>query len=933
MIGMNKKGFFFSLKWKISLLIGGIFLLLHSIFSYLVYLDAKGDLSRSRQSIQRRHENIAQVLSQDSFLLLEQLAELFSASTTPQKIALAQVRSTLDKRWRQWQFIGGLENAVLYDAQGGLLKQWGSSLKPDASTVLQTLSNESPNHQILCPDACFQFVLVPVMADAELIGSLGVSRSFADTIIKYQQVTESDLGILVKANQATATGQYKISALTRDQDNRAFIKQALQQYSIAQLIEQKQRIKYQEKTTEIGVFPIKLGQVNSDSPLLIAIDDISDELRLLDAHIQKVWLAGILGLILSLLFLLTVVIVSLRRVTRLSSALPLLAQQRFDHFKQSFVGLPQLLASHDELDILNDAAMTLSEQLESLAHGIKKSMQELAERGLELTAERDFVRQLFDVAPILVLTQDADGRILSINQAGTEGFLLGESRIIGTVFDDFIPKTETEHIAQLKKIRNGRREQHCKIDGILRGNSNQKRHISWIHSLIKPHKNQTENVTLSLGVDISERKYAEMRMLRMATIDTLSGLGNRNNFQTELLRELFAAKRYNTQLALLYLDLDQFKVVNDTSGHEAGDKLLNLVARTLKKAMRATDILSRIGGDEFTIIMPNTDATGTAKVANKINARLAALVFAAGQVSYKISASIGVAIHPQHGKESHELLSNADLAMYHAKKLGGGQYHLFSLENDYQAQLTHKLHWKGVLEDALKNDRLFLLYQPILDVKTEKISHYECLSRIKSATGEILMPGNFIPVAEELGLIGKIDQRVLSKAIEQYLILKQQGNNSKLAVNLSGYSFNDAAVFDGIAHALSVHGVEPEQFIFEITETAAVSNFTAAQTLIEKIKALGCELALDDFGMGFSSFYYLKHLPVDYVKIDGSFIQQLDQNSTDKVLVKALTDVSQALGKKTIAEFVVNKRIMDVLTEFGIDYAQGYYIGKPAQID
>jgi EAL domain-containing protein (putative c-di-GMP-specific phosphodiesterase class I) len=358
-----------------------------------------------------------------------------------------------------------------------------------------------------------------------------------------------------------------------------------------------------------------------------------------------------------------------------------------------------------------------------------------------------------------------------------------------------------------------------------------------------------------------------------------------------------------------------------------------LVADNLSSVVRETDILSRIGGDEFTLIMPNADEQGIVQVANKINERLMALDFIVDEKTYKTSCSIGIAIYPQHGKNSHELLSNADLAMYQAKKTGRGQFHLFSLENDYQSELTNKLYWKGIIEDALKNERFILLYQPILDLKTAQISHYECLSRIKSKDGKILMPGDFIPVAEDLGLIGQIDRMVIKKVIEQHLNIKQQGKNIKLAVNLSGRSFNDTTIFNDISALLNMPGVEPGQIIFEITETAAVSNFSAAQDLIEKIKSLGCALALDDFGVGFSSFYYLKHLPVDYVIIDGSFIQQLDKSFEDKVFVKALTEVSQAVGKKTVAEFVENEAILQILHDFGIDYAQGYHIGKPDIMD
>ncbi len=681
---MNENGFFFSLKWKMAILIGAIFLLLHSIFSYLIYLDAKENLALNRQNIQSRYKNIAHALTKDSFLVLEQLAELISSIETEQlkhqNVSL-QISRTLNNNWTQWQLIWGLESAVLYNKKGTLLKQWGSLLKPDAASVMQVLNNELPKNQILCPDTCFQFVLIPVMVNAEIIAALGVSRSFADPIIEYQRATGSDIAILVKSSQASNNGwPYKVSALTHARQNHPIINKVSQHYSFDQLSAQIKNMTHQEKTFEISVFTINADKDSPHSPLFLVIDDISHEIHAINTYIQSLWIYGVSGLILSLLFLMLVLIFSLRRVTRLSNALPLLAQQRFSCFRKQFSNMPRLSAAHDELDILSHTAMTLADQLEGLENNIKRSIQKLIEQGHELTAERDFVQQLINVAPILVLTQDANGRILSINRAGIDEFFLDEHLIIGNVFDNLIPDTETEHIAQLKKFRQGKQTEHLMIDGILLVSPTQKRHISWIHSSFKLHKNQQEIITLSLGVDISKRKRKEIQMQKMATKDPLTGLGNRHNFQLEFSREMSFAKRYNRQLALFYLDLDHFKRVTDTRGHKAGDKLLNLVSSTIKDLVRETDILSRIGGDEFTLIMPNADKEGIAQVANKINERLMSLDFFMGDINYKTSSSIGIAIYPQHGKDMEELLSNADLAMYQAKKSGGGQYHLFSAE-------------------------------------------------------------------------------------------------------------------------------------------------------------------------------------------------------------------------------------------------------------
>lgn len=930
---MNKTGIFFSLKWKIAVLIGGVFLILHSTFSYLVYLDTTENFVRNRQNIQSRYSNIARALTKDSFLILEQFAELFSIieSDKPgQKNSASQIISTLDKHWQQWQFIWGLESAVYFNQTGELVKQWGGRLKPKALSVINVLKKESPDHQIICPDSCFQFVMIPVMANSELIGVFGVSRSFADTVIEYNRATGADIGVLVSAEQSLLYNwPYRLSAITNVSRNETILNVVAQSHSFAEFLQQRKVIIDNGQSFEISIFPVNTGTDKEGPPFFLIIDDVSQELYAVNENLQTIWLYGVFSLVLSLALLLVVLFFSLRRIIKLSDALPLLAKHRYDDFRRGITNKTDLSIGHDELDLLSHTALTLSDQLEELEKNIKGNVCKLIEQGQELTTEKDFISQLINVAPILVITQDENGMILSINQVGIEEFAIEKELIIGCVFDNFIPQSEEEHLTKLKQLRAGKQSQHFKIDGVLMVNSAQKRYISWIHSIVRPQNSQTSPVILSLGIDVSERRQVEEQMLMMATHDQLTGMSNRRNFQMEFAREIASAKRYGNQLALFYLDLDQFKIVNDSSGHDAGDALLKLVSETLQEVVRGTDILSRIGGDEFTLIMPNAEKEGIENLANKINESLMALEFIVNDKVYRISTSIGVAIYPLHGSNEHELLSNADLAMYQAKESGRGQYHIFSTDRDYQSKLTKRLYWKEIIEEALKYERFILLFQPILDMKTKQISHYECLSRIKNEDGSLLMPGDFIGFAEELGLIGQIDRMVLKKAIKQHIKFKQQGKNIKLAVNLSGRSFNDTTIFDDISALLNVPEVEPAQIIFEITETAAVSDFSAAQDLIHKIKDLGCSLALDDFGVGFSSFFYLKHLPVDYVKIDGSFIKQLDKSFEDKVFVRALIEVSQALGKKTVAEFVENEEILMFLKGFGVDYAQGYHIGKP----
>ncbi len=427
-----------------------------------------------------------------------------------------------------------------------------------------------------------------------------------------------------------------------------------------------------------------------------------------------------------------------------------------------------------------------------------------------------------------------------------------------------------------------------------------------------------------------ERELARKQSMWVATHDELTNLYNRRYFQKEFEQQISTAKRYDRKIALFYLDLDQFKIINDRHGHDAGDKLLIEVASTLNKLIRNTDTLCRIGGDEFAILTPVTDTVGVMSLAIKINHTLNEMIFKQYKNSYHIGASIGIAIYPTHGNNIHDLLTNADLAMYKAKETSFNIYHIYDREMDYHQELNKKLDWKVLIEQSIKNNWLNLYYQPIMDLKTSTISHYECLLRVIKDTGEMIMPADFIQYAEELGLIETIDIMIINLAIKKHIQMQEQGKlKLKLAINLSGRSLSNDKVKIEIKRLLALPEVQADKIIFEITETSAVTNFNIAQSFISEIKALGCSIALDDFGTGFSSFFYLKNMTVDYIKIDGSFIQRIESDKEDKIFVKALSDVARALNKKTIAEFVETESVINILKELDIDYAQGYHISKP----
>ena len=454
----------------------------------------------------------------------------------------------------------------------------------------------------------------------------------------------------------------------------------------------------------------------------------------------------------------------------------------------------------------------------------------------------------------------------------------------------------------------------------------------WEYASISPIKDSRGVIThfVAIKEDITERKRLEAHLTYLANNDPLTNLFNRRRFREELKDWVAQMERHESTGALLFIDLDNFKYINDTIGHQKGDEILINFANLLRARVRETDIIARLGGDELAIILPYTDAARAQSIAMQI------LELARGNTQvnngrfHSVTASIGIALFPDHGNDVEKLLTYADLAMYRAKEKGRNCVCMYS--PDQKAHYELRLDWEKRIRDALKNDRFVLHLQPILDTRHKKTMGYEALLRMMGENDVLIPPRDFIGIAEHVGLIHDIDRWVVRRAI--HLIAEQQfaDRGLFLEVNLSGRAFNDPELLPLIKQEFAATNVNPEALVFEITETATIENMAYAQRFIIALKSMGCRFGLDDFGMGFSSFSYLRQLPVDFLKIDGSFISELKHNQTDQHLVKAIVEVARGLGKQTIAEFVGCEETMQLLSEYGVDYAQGYYIGKPCAV-
>ncbi len=937
---MHKTRRFLSLKWKFALGFGIILISLFSLYSYYAYREAIQNFERSRMVAQENQINIARALTEESFFVLERFVESvvmmhkspqlnssavenFIASISSQNAKIEQNMSLIvqlfDKHWLQWQVIWGLENAVFYNKQGTVVKRWGIDILESSLLIPRVLTQEQPAHQVICLHECFQQVITPVLSGSDMVGALSVSLSLSDTLLNYQNAIHSDIGV-INDEQKTV-----FSAVTHADTNNPLWQEVQSTNELQSLIDQAINFKKDNAHYEIRAFSVSEQQ---RAPYYVIINNVTEEYHRLQRKFSSLAVTGLAGLVSAILLLIFNIHFALARVVQLSTALPLLVQHQYQLFRKK-IKRPRKFFFVDELEQLSLTAIEVVTELEGLQDDVEKNTDLLLKKTSELQKERDFSTQLIDTAPIIIITQNAHGDVLSINQEGLREAQVQANDIIGRPFTDLIPESETEHIQKLIQLRTQSKQQEVSYSGCLAVKPTESVYIDWIHTTFGESMIEQEAVVLSLGVDISEKHLADDQLIWIAAHDQLTGLSNRRYFQKELDNMLAYAGRYLEQVALFYLDLDQFKVINDTYGHQAGDLLLQSITRILAKETRETDLLSRIGGDEFALVIPAATLEVVNYLAEKLLNALKEFDYCINEQSHTVSFSIGVAIYPQHGTTQQELLANADLAMYHAKKNGRARYHIYSPEFEYQTILTEQLRWKHIIEQAIKENTLILFYQPILDIERKEISHYECLLRLEKDDGTILMPGEFIVHAEQTGIIDQVDRVVLRKAIDKHLAFQKQGLDVKLAINLSGHSMNNVEILPFIEELLSQPGVKPELIIFEITETSAVSNFLSAKTLIAQLKLLGCQFALDDFGVGFSSFYYLRSLPVDYVKIDGSFVKQMDVNEEDRIFVKVLTEISQAFGKKIIAEFVENKDILDLLEQLGVEYAQGYYISKP----
>lgn len=536
-----------------------------------------------------------------------------------------------------------------------------------------------------------------------------------------------------------------------------------------------------------------------------------------------------------------------------------------------------------------------------------------------------------------VITTDAECNVEYINPVAEEltGWKVDDAsgRPIDDIFRGFHEETcEPLENPLAVSIRRSRSIKSVRPTLLIRRDGNE----LYIESTASPIRDGKGDVTGGVLVfhDVSESRELNRRLSYHASHDILTGLVNRAEFERRLERALKSAQAREASYALCYLDLDQFKIVNDSCGHSAGDALLGQLGALLKSKIRWRDTLARLGGDEFGVLLESCSLDEALKTAEVLRVAIGEFKFMWDDRSFRLGVSIGVVPITNDNEDVAALLIAADSACAAAKEAGRNRIHSYQ-ENDIDLMRRRReMQWAARINNALEDDRFELYRQTIQPLQVEEEgAHYEILLRMRDESGGIIAPGLFIEAAERYGITPNIDRWVIKNAFRW--LVSEADERERLvmcSINLSGQSFSDEKFLPFVIDQFQMSGLDATKICFEITETAAIASYSQANRFINALKELGCKFALDDFGTGLSSFGYLKHFPVDFLKIDGSFVKEILHDPIDREMVRSINEIGHLTGKKTIAEFAENEEIITMLRGMGVDYAQGYGVSEPKAV-
>lgn len=935
----------FSIRWKavlfLSMVLVAICLSMVMLYTYTLLQEAGRNAERSVLQQDQVLNSLLRESRDQQIQLALLLPNLENVSESILQRNSQELQSALHPHWLNLALNLNLNYLYMFDEHGVQLGGLHHEDQIDTEELRQVheiariaAEDVTPRYFMSCTSQCTYYVVEPFITSRGVRGAIVIGRNISEIVVSFQHLLGVDLGILIPVSgvvSSTDTRQMRNWGLhtwaLSNFESQADVLLAIQTDLPApsdSVFQSADHVHYRMHVLQTG----SVETINAP-PTIISLQNITENRHLLESAINRGITVGTLGWILAELLLFMLILKPTRQLAKITRALPLLAENDFGQARKHISPRNRRWLT-DELDVLERTALTVCDELEALNQTVADNTRELHAQMTEQTRARQFVSRLLDTAPLIILTQSRDGQIELMNRWGRE--VTGKSEELDAPLSDFqslhvpdtMPDAWLERLQDLDNIDPPRYQHEAQLkdrDGGLR-------YVTWLHSLVESEAGKPS--ILSVGMDLTKRVEAENKLSWLATHDTLTGLQNRHSFQKHLSRLLERGSRG----ALLFIDADRFKYINDTAGHNVGDSVLIYIAQMLEQHTRDSDVVARLGGDEFVILLPRASATTARAVMAKLSNLLDTHLRLSNGSFQHFSCSLGGALYPDHGTRDEELLAAADMAMYTAKQQGQGKWHLYDASRAMIDRMQADLTWQEKIRLALSDDLFRLYFQPILDVTDNSISHYEVLLRMQNGPNEVIPPGDFIPVAERTGLIGQVDTWVLAESMKFLAAYNEEHPNSpiSLAVNISAPSIQSPTFDRTFFRLCDRHGISPDQIIIEITETAFLSEFQSALLTLEKLAVSGCRIALDDFGVGFSSFSYLKQMPLSYVKMDGSYVRELHRSPQEQIFVKCLTEMVSGFNMTTIAEFVETEEILAVLKRLGVKYAQGYLIGKPSPV-
>ncbi|MGB0468146.1 MAG: putative bifunctional diguanylate cyclase/phosphodiesterase [Pontibacterium sp.] len=905
----------------------------HSSYSFIAFRQQEQQFQDERERLNHRDIAVLEGLVDSSYQRLLELGEILPLLIAEQDAAepdhLMALSQTINLNFDRFSLNGSLDSIYLYDQRARLIEGRGMTIALPQSVVRNVLVTEKPARNLYCSVDCLRYVALPIQFGGNNTGVMVVGRTLIDVVLSFNRQRARDIGLAFRMPSASSElpeWGLSLKYLTQKGQNIQVLQKLVAQYPYSPEGGVYQ-VEHEGRAYEV-VLKVPEG-VQNDVAFWVLVEDLTQDRQLMYRKFFSSLALAAGGLLVAAVLQLSVLRRPMNRLSRIARQLPKLAESSYEDVRTSM--RPRGLRRrryYDEMDVLSNSTLNLTDQLQRLEISVQERTQKLKDHSSALEQERDFVNSLLDTAQAIILTQDQNGVLITVNSCGQRLLGITEPQL-GVLRFESLKHTEEswkEHSKQLALIESGRDSQAQGETRII-GADDETRDIAWMHSRLNSPSGENPGL-LTVGIDITERKQAERRLFWLANHDPLTSLPNRTLFNHRLSEAIENAQRIETQVAVLFCDLDGFKDVNDSMGHVVGDELLKQAAKRFNTLLGDGDMLSRMSSDEFMVLKDKFRNPRTIEAYAERILEAFRQPFRIDGFEIFTTISVGIAIFPDHGNDAITLVKNADIAIFQAKEDGKNRWRIFNqvlgVERDERFSLVNDL------RKAMANEELHLHYQPQIDSLTGRLIGVEALLRWNHPVAGMISPAKFIPLAEEQGLIIPIGEWVLREACYQMKSWQDKGlHGVRVGVNLAGQQLMHERLLFMVDDILQETRLEPCYLDLEVTENFLIRQPELLVPKLHKLREKGVSLSMDDFGTGFSSLSYLKKLPVDTLKIDQSFVRDIGKNQDDEAIVKAIIVLCQSLGIQVLAEGVETKPQLSFLQEHGCALIQGYYFSKP----